>query len=172
MTQHHASWAEKQAQKDKLKLSERGGEVVGMVIVGLVALFFYTHQAQATGFFTSSFGSLESFLLYGGILLGLAGPAVRMAVGSRNAARPPEMLTSLFWIAGSAWLLAVFPFDFSHLGDIVPEFLRFLVIWITNDIARILMILGIAGGIVSIAFNTILYAKVRALLAHADARPE
>lgn len=57
---------------------------------------------------------------------------MRSAIGRRNDTRPAEIATSLFWIAGSIWLLIVFPFDFSHFGDALPEFLRFLVSWISK----------------------------------------
>jgi hypothetical protein len=167
MTEHQGSfsWIEKEAKKDHMKPSERGGEVIGMVVIGLVALFFYTHQTQSTGFFTSSFGPTEAFLFCGSILVGMTGPVVRLATGRRNAARPPEMLASIFWIASSAWLLTVFPFNFVHLGDVLPaDFLHILVSWITNDIARALFVIGILGGIASIAINAILYARVRNLL--------
>ena len=166
MTLHHFSlkWTEKQAQKNRMKLSERGGEVVAIVIIGLVALFFYAHETQATGFFTSSFGVVEKILLYGSILFGVSGPFARLATGRRNTARPPEMLVSLFWTVSSAWLLMVFPFNFAHFADIVPQLLRFLVIWITNDIALIIITIGISGCIISIAVNAMLYIKIRILL--------
>jgi hypothetical protein len=166
VTEHQKfSRAEKEAQRDHMKLSERGGEIIGIIAIVLIALFFYAHQAWSTGFFTSSFGPTEAFLLYGSILVGMTGPITRLATGRRNVARPPEMLASMFWIASSAWLLTVFPFNFAHLGDVLPaDFLRFLVGWITNDFGRAIFIIGILGGIVSIAFNAMLYIRVRRLL--------
>lgn len=57
----------------------------------------------------------------------------------------------------------IFPFNFAHFGDIVPEFLHFLS-WITNDISWILLAIGLAGGIAFVGVTTILYIKVKALL--------
>jgi hypothetical protein len=37
----------------------------------------------------------------------------------------------------------VFPFEFAHFADVSPDSLRFLVGWISNDIARVLMVLAI-----------------------------
>jgi hypothetical protein len=84
--------------------------------------------------------------------------------GRRNVSRPPELAASTFWVAGSIWLLAVFLFNFAHLADVLPESLRFLLGWITNDIAWVLFVLGILGGIGSIPVNIILYRRVRRLL--------
>jgi hypothetical protein len=156
-------WAEKEARRDHLKLSERGGELIGVTTIVLVALFFYAHQAWSTGFFTSSFGSAEAFFLYGSILTGTAGPLARFVTGRRNISRLPELAASVFWIAGSAWLLVAFPFNFAHFADVVPEFLRFLVSWITNDIAWALFLLGTLGGIVFAPVNVVLYLRVRRL---------
>lgn len=163
--QHSFSWVEKQALKDNMKNSERGGEIVAVIVIGLVALFFYAHHTEETGFLTSSFGAIEAFLLYGTILIGMAGPVSRLLTGKRNKSRPPELIASVFWIVASVWfLMVVFPFDFAHFADVVPDFLAFLVSWITNDIARVLIAIGMVGGIVSIGINTMLYIKVRALL--------
>lgn len=75
------------------------------------------------------------------------------------------MATSLFWIVGSIWLLTVFPFDFSHFGNALPEFLRFLVSWVSNDIAWVLLLIGTVGGITFPIVSGLLYLKVKKLLA-------
>lgn len=163
--QRSSKWVEKKALEDNMKNSQRGGEVVAVIVIGLVALFFYAHQTEATGFFTSSFGGIEVLLLYGAILIGVAGPMARFLTGRRNKSRPAELIASVFWIVASAWfLMVVFPFNFAHFADIVPDFLAFLVSWITNDIARVLLAIGMVGGIISVGINTVLYIKVRAFL--------
>jgi type IV secretory pathway VirB2 component (pilin) len=51
----------------------------------------------------------------------------------------------------TAWLLVVFPFDFTYFADVLPDFLRFLVQWISNDIARVIIVLyTIAMGIAAV----------------------
>jgi hypothetical protein len=162
--QQHLSWAQKEASRDRMTLSKRGGEIAAVIGIILVALFFYAHQAWSTGFFTSAFASTEAFFLYGSILTGMAGPVARLVTGRRNISRLPELATSIFWIVGSVWLFNVFPFNFAHFADVVAEFLRFLVSWITNDIARILFVLGILGGVAFIPVNVIIYLRVRRLL--------
>jgi hypothetical protein len=168
MTQRNpgSSWIENEARKDKMRLSERGGQVVAMAVIGFVVLFFYVHQASATGFFTSSFGPTEAFVFYGSLLAGLTGPMVRLATGRKNSSRPAEMLAALFWTGSSAWLLWVFPFDFTHLGDVLPpvDFIHYLASLITNDVSRALLALGIIGGMLSIAFNAVLYGRVGNML--------
>lgn len=94
----------------------------------------------------------------------MAGPLSRLVTGRRNVSRLPELAASTFWISGSLWLLVYFPFNFAHLVDVLPEFLRFALAWITNDIARIFFVLGLLGGIASVAVNAILYLRVRRLL--------
>jgi len=166
MTQHQSmlGWVEREARRDYMPKYARGGEGISVIGVVLVILFFYAHQAWSTGFFTDSFGPLEAFLLYGSIILGALGPLARGASGRRNVSRPPEMLASMFWIIASAWLLLVFPFDFAHFAGVIPDFFRFMVTWITNDIATILIIIGTAGGLLFIGIDALLYVKVRALL--------
>jgi hypothetical protein len=40
--QRFFSWVEKEALKDNMKNSERGGELVGVIVIGLIALFLFT----------------------------------------------------------------------------------------------------------------------------------
>jgi hypothetical protein len=108
--QRSSKLVEKQALKDNMNNSQRGGEIVGVIAIGLIALFFYAHQTEATGFFTSSFGATEVLLLYGAILIGVAGPVARFLTGRRNKSRPPELIASVFWIVASAWFLMVWSF--------------------------------------------------------------
>jgi hypothetical protein len=165
MTEYrHLGWAENEAARDYIKKSQRGGGTASLIGVVLVTAFFYAHQAWSTGFFTASFGSTEAFFLYGSILLGIIGPVARAITGRRNLARLPESVASVFWIIASLWLLIVFPFDFTHFSDVVPDFLRFIISWITNDIARVLIALGTAGGVVFVGVNAVLYRKVKTLL--------
>ena len=49
----------------------------------------------------------------------------------------------IFATIALTWLLVVFPFEFAYFADVLPESLRFLVQWISNDIARVLMVLAI-----------------------------
>jgi len=60
--------AEAEAKKDTMPYSERVGNVVAVVVIILVALYFVAHQMWATGFLTSKFGTLEMFLFYGVII--------------------------------------------------------------------------------------------------------
>jgi hypothetical protein len=160
----HFGWAQKEAKRDHMSLSERGGEIAALIGTILVALFFYAHQAWATGFFTSAFGPTEVLFLYGSIFAGMAGPIARLVTGRRNISRPSELAASVFWIVSSLWLFNVFPFNFTHFADVIPGFLQFLVKWITNDIARVVFALGIAGGVVFTVVNAGLYLLVRDIL--------
>ena len=57
--------------KDHEKPSERAGEVFAIVAISLVTLYFVSSQIDKTGFFTSSFGNLETFLFYLPVPLGM-----------------------------------------------------------------------------------------------------
>jgi hypothetical protein len=57
---------------------------------------------------------------------------------------------------GNVWLFVVFPFEFAYFVDVLPDFLRFQVQWISNDIARVLMVLGIIVHLVGAVYSAIL----------------
>ena len=147
--------------KDVMTRSERIGEVASMVAVLLITAFFVYHQVNSTGFFTSKFGATEQALFYGAALFGLITGGARAILGRRSSVRPLEIAGGVLWIVASLWLYIVFPFNFAHLADTLPGFLRFTLSWITNDIGRALLILGILGGMVATIDPALRYTAVR-----------
>jgi len=151
----------KQTEKENLTTSQRWGELVIVVVMLLLFSFFAYHQGANTGFFTAKFGALEMFCLYGPILLSSAAPAVRAGTGRRNLGRPLEVATNVFLAIAALWLLIVFPFNFSHLADILPGAIRFIFAWITNDIGKVVLILQVIVGSISALVTTGKYLSVR-----------
>ena len=125
-------------------------------------LYFVAHQTGSTGFFTSRFNTLELLLFYGcPIVERILFPALSGLFGRKNLARLFDVFGLVFIAIAFTWLFVVFPFDFAHLADVLPSFLRFLVQWISNDIARVLMVLGIIVALVLAIYYAILYVLVR-----------
>lgn len=147
--------------KDRLRLGERAGEVVGIIVIALFVLFFRENQIQNTGFFTSKFGPTESFLFYGSAMFGVVTGVARALVGRRNPVRPLEVFGALLWASASYWLLQVFPFNFSHLPDLLPEAVRFVLWWLTDEVARLLLVIGVIAGIVQAVYTSWLFFAVR-----------
>ena len=56
-----------------------------------------------------------------------------------------------------AFLFILFPFEFIHFADMAPKSIRFLVRWISNDIARVIMILLLFGHLAAAIYSPIAY---------------
>jgi hypothetical protein len=132
--------------KEILTPLQRWLELLVVVLTLLFFSFLLYHQWANTGFFTEKFGALEMLCLYGPLLLGLTAPFARVITGQRNPARPFEAATSLCLALGSLWLLNVFPFNFRYLADALPEGIRFILAWVTDDMGKIIMILQVIIG--------------------------
>lgn len=155
--------AQSEAKKDVMKLSERAGEIIGIICTLILLTFFISHNTSSTGFFTPKFGPLEQFLFYGSISFGIISSVGKIIVGRKNAIRPLDAFRSVFSGIALLWLLNVFPFNFSHLSDILPESLRVIITWITNDIAKMFMILGIIINFIVAAYMIALYISIKQL---------
>jgi len=153
--------AEAEAKKDIIPYSERVGNIVGVVIGLLVVLYFVAHQMWSTGFFTSEFETLETLLFYGSLMVGTVSTALKGLFGRKNLVRPFEVFGYILTAVAIIWLFVVFPFDFAYLADVLPSFLRFLLQWISNDIARVLMVLGIIVTLVMAIYTVLFYVLVR-----------
>lgn len=128
-------------QKETLPAPERFGELVRIGVMVLIFGFFAFHQVTRTGFFTVRFGWFEMVCLYGPILLALVAPTIRALTGYKNPARPFEAATNLFLAAAAVWFLSVFPFDFSHLGDVFPGVFHLFFSWIGDWVGRFIFIM-------------------------------
>ncbi len=159
-----ARHAESEAKKDVMPMSERVGSIVGVVGGLIVLLFFVLHQTWATGFFTEKFGATEAFLFFGSIALAELTTVARTVVGRKNVVRPLEAFSMAFAAVAAVWLYMAFPFDFSHLADVLPDFLRFVLAWISDGIARVVMVLTIFGASFFAAYTVALYVYVQRLL--------
>jgi len=159
------SWTEgvvkREAARDVMSMGQRLGEAVAIAFSLIVLLFFVANQVQDTGFFTSSFGAAEMVLFYGSLLFGMAAPMLRLFLGRRNKVRPVELISTGFFIVATSYLLYVFPFDFSHLADLLPGSIQFLLDWITNDIAEALFGLAIVVATFASVWMAFLYVMVR-----------
>ena len=153
--------AEAEAKKDTLSYSERVGNIVGVAVGFLIVFFFVAHQTGSTGFFTSKFNTIEMLLFYGSLMFGIVSTALKGLFGRKNLARLVDVFGSILAAVAITWLFVVFPFDFAYFADVLPSFLRFLLEWISNDIARVLMVLGIIVTLVVAIYTAIFYVLVR-----------
>jgi len=153
--------AEAEAKKDIIPYSERVGNIVGVVVGLLIVLYFVAHQTGSTGFFTSKFDTLEMLLFYGSLMVWDVSTALKGLFGRKNLARLFDVFGLILVAVATTWLFVVFPFDFAYLADVLPSFLRFLLQWISNDIVRVLMVLGIIVTLVMEIYTAILYVFVR-----------
>ena len=140
------SWLSRaKAEADKgIPRGERGFGIALVIINILMILHFATHQMRSTGFFIESFGSLEMFFLYCYSVFWIISAGLEGVLGQRLLSRLFDVFGGV--IFGSIciiWLLATFPFEFSNFANVLPNSIRFLVGWISNDIAKVIMVLGI-----------------------------
>jgi hypothetical protein len=152
--------SQRHTEKEYLTPAQRFGEVISLIISALIIGYFLRLWTIGAGFFTSAFGPPEQFWFFAPMLLGLAAPTVRLLVGRRNPARPFEIVTDVFMVIGAIWLLRVFPFDFSHLGDALPGNLPALLNWVPNWLGKVGLALQLVGGVIALIVTTVQFLRV------------
>jgi hypothetical protein len=142
--------------------TDRFTGIVLVVVNSLLILFFVFHQLGSTGFLTPNFGALEMFLLYGSLVAWIITSSLDGIFGQRLFSRLFDVFFRIAFLAFSlAWLLVAFPFDFIYFADVLPEGLKFLVQWISNDIARGMMVVGTILLVVAGIYSPIAYKFVK-----------
>jgi len=165
--------AEREAKKDVLSKPDRWGNIVGIIAIMVFLVFFMVHVTSQTGFFTAGFGIGAAALFFGANAWGMIAPAVKMTKGRKSPSKPFEIIGSILMFITLLYFLAAFTFDFTHLADPLPDFLKWIVQWISDDFAKnvmalasIVMIFVIPFQIVSYKFLKIELAKPAAVPAH------
>lgn len=157
------AWSSREAgegvQRDRMKGSERVGQFVGVLVSLLVLYYFYESQVLATGFFTSAFGQAEQLAFYGPVILGIAVGVVRGAYGRKHAVRPLQAFQGLVFALSAFFLLYTFPFEFTRLTALLPEFIQIPFWWVSNPVGQLLFLLAGVGGLVSMVVHAVRYAS-------------
>jgi hypothetical protein len=164
-------WFSKRVEEEMNDLAKKNRSharpaIVFVVIFTFIMLYFIAHQLSITGFFTATFGPLEMVLLYGSLLEWIV-VAVLEVFGRKNLSRDIDAFGGIIFVTiGGIWLFVVFPFEFVYFADVLPDFLRFMVHWISNDIARVVLVLWIIVNL----FAAVYYWILRVLVRKAQAR--
>lgn len=141
--------------------SERVTSIAITVFSVLMVVVFVAHQRRSTGFFTEEFGTVETLMLYGVCVFWIISAGLEGVLGRRLLSRIVDAFGGVILSGvGIVWLLVVFPFEFDFFAEVLPESFRFLAQWISNDVARLLMGLGIMVHLVGAIYGPIAYKFV------------
>ena len=153
--------AKKEANKGIPK-NERLTSVLIFCFCMFIVVYLALNQIYSTGFYTSTFGPLEQIMLYGSWIAWIITSGLEGLLGQRFLSRLFDSFGGIFFIVvATAWLVVIFPFDFTYFSYVLPDFLRFSVQWITNEIAQIVMILYTIIMAVMIVYAPISYKILR-----------
>ena len=149
------------AAEETLPNNERAFGIMIVVFCILMIIFFMSHQINSTGFFTSKFGVFEMLLFYGFWIFWISTASLEAILTKRLLSRILDTFGGIIFATISiAVLLVIFPYDFSHLADALPEFLRILMSWISNDVARVIMVILMIAHLAAAIYSPFAYKFV------------
>ncbi len=141
--------------RNVLTMPERIGEIVAIALIALFASYFAYLQVSNAGFMTAKFSPAEIFLFYGSFALAILASGARALIGTKDGARPFELVSNVFTAVAAIWLLIVFPFDFAHIADPLPSAIQILLSWNPNVFGWFIMLLIALVSIGVAAYNAI-----------------
>lgn len=154
----------REAATDRMKQPERAGQLISVMLTVIAATYLFMHWLRDTGFYDPGFDEIDATMLFGPMLFSLVPPLFRFLVGRKNASRPSDVIVSVLFIISAIYFLANFMFNMEVFATPLPEGVRFLLDWISDDVARILLGLAIVGGVFSAAWNALTYVKVKEIM--------
>ena len=157
----HFSKLAKEELSDEIASDDKIASIFLILVNGLFGLYFIIHQMVSTGFFTSMFSTFEMIMLYGIIIYWIT-TSVLILIGQKHPSRDLDTYGGLFFATFAiVWLIVIFPFEFTYFADVLPDFLRFLVQWISNEIALVVLILLSISHLILAIYSLILRLYVR-----------
>lgn len=171
-----SSWLQKlgkrEARKDRIVGSNLFGEIVAALFISTLLWFFIAHKLEETGFYTDDFGALEMSLMYSSGAFAVLLAVLRILVRRRNILRPLDVASFLLFSIAHAVLLISFPFNFDHVTAVLPGALEWTVGWISEPIGKLLLALGLVGGLIGAVFTLLIYLGARKELSEAPLQQE
>jgi hypothetical protein len=67
------------------------------------------------------------------------------------------------WPTSGLWLVQAFPFDVTHVADVVPTEFQFLLAWMSDGV-RTILLLQVVVGLFAALFTLVTYVMVTATL--------
>ena len=157
----HFSKLAKEELSDEIAYSDKIASIFLILVNSLFGLFFIAHQTASSGFFTPKFNIFEMVMLYGIIIYWIT-TSVLILIGQKHPSRDLDTYGGLFFATFAiVWLIVIFPFEFTYFANLLPDFLRFLVQWISNEIALVLLILLSIPHLILAIYSLILRLYVR-----------
>jgi hypothetical protein len=87
----------------------------------LMVIYLAARQVWSTGFFTAKFGTIEMVMLYGSWIAWVITSGLEGLLGKRLLSRLFDTFGGIiFIVVATAWLLVVFPFEFTYFADVLP----------------------------------------------------
>lgn len=154
-----------EADTDHLKGSERTSQLAGFIGPLVVVTYLVLLWTGETGFYTSKFSGVDAVVLFVPILVGMAPSLVRLIEGRKNVSRPYDVLGTMLFVLSAVYFLCNFHFDMTSFSEPLPESLRFLLDWLDGGWARIILVVGMFGGVIGVFWTALTYINVRELLA-------
>jgi hypothetical protein len=146
---------------DEIATDDKLASSLLIIVNGFFGLYLILHQMVSTGFFTPKFGSLEMIMLYGIFVYWII-TSVLILIGQKHASRDLDSYGGLFFATFAfGWLTVIFPFEFTHFANVLPDSLRFLLQWISNEIALVLLSLLFVVHLILAVYSLILRLYVR-----------
>lgn len=151
----------KEELSNEIASDDKAASIILIIVNGLIVFCLIAHQTAFTGFFTPKFSSFDMVTLYGVPFYWIT-TSVLILIGQKHPSRDIDSYGGLFFATFAiGCLIVVFPFDFTYFSNVVPDFLRFLVQWISNEIALLILILLFIIHLIFAVYSLILRLYVR-----------
>ena len=151
----------KEELSDEIASDDKAASIFLIVVNALFSLCLIMHQTDGISFLVPKFETLDMIMLYG-IPIYWITTSVLILIDQKHPSRDLDSYGGLFFATFAiGWLIVVFPFDFANFAKVFRISSDFLVQWISNEIALVLLILLFIVHLIFAVYSLILRLYVR-----------
>jgi len=156
------TWEQASEAARTLPLNERISSIIFFGIFATGFGYILTLKRQSSPFFTTDFGSIDALALYSFWLVWCITAGLEGILSLRWWSRLFDSFGAIFLAAlACLWLFVRFPFDFSFFPQLLPDNWQWLLSWVTNSVARVILLLSFLFHLIAAVYSPFAYKLVQ-----------
>ena len=137
------TWDQAREAARTIPVNERISSVIFFIVFSLGLWYLIILRRQGSPFYTSKFSRMDAAVMVSFWLVWIITAGLEGVLGLRWWSRLFDSFGAILVAAlAGLWLFIRFPFDFSYFPQLLPVNMHWLLAWITNGVARVIIMIS------------------------------
>jgi len=156
------TWDQAREAAKTLPANERISSIVFFIVFALGFWYHLALRRQGSPFYSSSFNRMDTIALYSFWMVWIITAGLEGLLGLRLWSRLFDSFGAILVAAFAClWLFVRFPFDYSYFPQLLPANLHWMLAWVGNGVARVVLLLSFLFHLFAAFYSPFAYDLVK-----------